>query len=124
LTGAPTSPPTETNSPTTEKERFEALGPAVRKAYFAFELAQSKNEKKLLDREAYEWFNENGIPGDLGAQGELAEYELPVLDTFTRYLREAREALGEQKYTPRGGRAHGRSIVKSKEVQAPRPDDD
>jgi len=72
--------------------------------------------KRLQDREAYDWLKEYGIDTDKGDVGELADYELPSFDTWTKQLRNARNPLGKQKYTRRGGRATGKSIVRVNEV--------
>jgi hypothetical protein len=66
---------------------------------------------------------ENGIDTDKGDVGELADYELPASDTWSRQLRNARKPLGEQKYTRRAGRAAGRSIVAGKEIEYQRGGD-
>ena len=99
------------------------MEPAVRKAYLAFQYAESKVERALEDREGYDWLKENSIDQDKGDVGELADYTLPAFDTWSRQLREARKALGEQKYTPRTGRAVGASIVKGDEIEYQRGDD-
>jgi hypothetical protein len=106
------------------KEVLEGLQPADRKAYFAYQYAETMAEKRLQDREAYDWLNENGIDASKGDVGELAEYKLPAFDTWAKQLRNARRPLGEQKYTPRGGRAAGRSIVAEKEVEYQRGSDE
>jgi hypothetical protein len=73
----------------------------VQKAYYAFLYAEAKNEKRLEDIEAYNWLQEHGIDPKTETCGELADYQLPAFDTWSRYLRTARKAVGEQKYTPR-----------------------
>jgi hypothetical protein len=78
---------------------------------------ESKVGKELKDHEAHEWLKENEIDTDKGDVGELADYQLPVLDTWSRQLRNARNALDEQKYTRRAGRATGRSIVSGREIE-------
>jgi len=98
------------------------LQPAKRKAYFSFVHAEGKAGKRLEDYEAYEWLKENGIDTDKGDTGELADYELPVFDTWSRQLRKAREPLREQKYTRRAGRATGRSIVSGREIEYQNPE--
>jgi hypothetical protein len=95
----------------------------VRNAYLAFEYAESMNGRKLEDREVYEWLHEYGIDTEKGDVGELTDYELPgSLETFRRYLSTARKALGENKYTRRGGRKHGGSIVRSNQIEYQRGD--
>lgn len=95
----------------------------VRQAYFAYQFAGTINEKRLEDREAYDYLKEHGLPDSAGDRGELTDYELPAFDTFTRYLREARRALGEQKYTRRANRPRGRSIAAADEIEPPASDD-
>jgi hypothetical protein len=91
---------------------IQMMSSSVRVAYLAFAYAESKAGKQLQDQEAYELLHEEGIPEGAGSRGELTEYELPAFDTWSRQLREARKALGEQKYSRRRGRSHGMSIVK------------
>jgi hypothetical protein len=45
--------------------------------------------------------------------------QLPAFDTWQRYVRKARNFLGDQKNTPLAGREHGRSIVSANEVEPP-----
>jgi hypothetical protein len=72
----------------------------------------------LGDREAYEWLKENGVDPDKGDLGELTDYKPPpTLEAFRRYLGKARNALDERKYSRRGGRKHGRSIVKADQIE-------
>ncbi len=102
----------------TQAAILSRLKPAVRKAYLAFQYAETMNERRLEDREAYEWLRENGFDEDKGGLGELADYELPnSLENFRRYVGTARQKLGENKYTRRGGRRHGGSIVRSSEIE-------
>ena len=114
----------EIASGATRETALRQLAQAVRKAYSALEYAESKKGQSLKDREAYDWLRENGIDQNEGDSGELTEYKLPPFDTWTRYVRTAREALGEQKYTPRAGRKRGRSIVGGREIEHQRGDDD
>jgi hypothetical protein len=97
---------------TDEKARQEAiakLSPAVRKAYLSFEAARLKAEKKdMKDWEAYNLLKEKGIPED--GKGELTDYQLPAKDTWTRYLRIARQALGGQKSAPAEGGNTARAL--------------
>jgi hypothetical protein len=87
---------------------------APRLAYRAFDAAQRRAERELEDREAYDLLKEEGMPEEDGA---LADYLLPAFDTWARYLRVARKALGEQKYSPRAGRPTGKSIVRKNEIE-------
>jgi len=93
------------------------LEPAVRKAYLALQYAESFAEKRLEDREAHSWLRDNGIDQGNGDLGELTDYKLPSLETFRRYLSTARSALGENRYTRRGGRKHGGSIVSGNKIE-------
>jgi len=92
------------------------LAPAVRKAYLSFLYAEARNEKRLEDREAYDWLREHGIDPAEEESGELADYKLPAFDTWSRHLRTARKAVGEQKYTPRRARPTGHSSVRSGQI--------
>ena len=92
------------------------LQPADRKAYLANQYAETMAGKQLQDHEAYDWLKENGIDTDKGDVGELADYNWPSFDSWSKQLRNARNPLGEQKYTRRKGRAAGKSIVRADEV--------
>lgn len=88
-----------------EPNRYEALPklPAShRKAYMSFLYAEAKTERKLQDKDAYDLLKEDGI--DVEKTNELHDYMLPPFDTWSRYLRRARNATSEQKNTPRSGR--------------------
>jgi hypothetical protein len=93
------------------------LQPADRKAYLSFQYVESKAGKRLEDREAYNLLKEEGIPTDKGDLGELADYELPIFATWSKQVRNARKPLDEQKYTCRGGRDAGRSIVLGRKIE-------
>ncbi|MCC6127400.1 MAG: hypothetical protein IT426_20775 [Pirellulales bacterium] len=96
---------------------LRGLQPADRKAYLSFQYAESKVGKKLEDREAYDILNEEDIPTDEGDLGELVDYKLPAFGTWAKQLRNARKPLGDQKYTCRGGRTAGQSIVSGREIE-------
>jgi hypothetical protein len=114
---APTAPIEQSPPSPTRELVLRQLEPAVRKAYLAYQYAEGCAEKRLEDREAYDWLRENGIDQGKGDLGELTDYDLPdSLETFRRYLGTARNSLGESKYTPRGGRKHGRSIARANEI--------
>jgi hypothetical protein len=77
---------------------LSTLGLAHKKAYLSFLYAETKAKRRLQDRDAFDWLKENGI--DVESE-ELADYTLPEFDTWCRYLRYARNATSEKKYTPR-----------------------
>ncbi|QDS98148.1 hypothetical protein [Adhaeretor mobilis] len=106
----PADPPKETD--TQREVILDSLTPAVRSAYASFKFAESKKEQQLEDRPAYDWLKEHGCEDALG----LADYSLPAFATYTRYLSKARNALGEQKYSPRAGRESGSSIVREDQI--------
>jgi hypothetical protein len=87
-----------------------------RLAYMAFQHAESCAGKSLKDKEAYEILHENGVSPDKGDLGELEGYKLPGYDTWARYVREARKALGEQKYSRRAGRPLTTSIARPSDI--------
>ncbi|HEX5443977.1 MAG TPA: hypothetical protein VFW87_09125 [Pirellulales bacterium] len=78
-------------------EILQSLAISVREAYLAYELAETTKSKRLQDREAYEYIRGNGLPDKGGDLGELTDYEVPDFDTWARYLRRARNALGDHK---------------------------
>ena len=97
-------------------ERLAALQPAERKAYFAYVAAESQAGGGLEDREAFDRLKLHGLPDEAGL-GELTDYVLPAFDTWSRQLRAARNALGEQKYSRRAGRPAGGSIAKASDLE-------
>lgn len=78
------------------------LSPAHRKAYLAFLYAELKRGERLEDRVAWELLRDDGIQ-DVN-QSDLQDYELPEFDTWSRYLRSARNSIRERKHNPRSGR--------------------
>lgn len=108
-----------------DPNRYAALDKltlACRQAYFAFLYAEAKKERRLEDREAYDWIREYGID-ESDTFAELANYTPPAFDTWARYLRKARKATNERKYRPRYGQALGRSVVRKDEIEYQEPDD-
>lgn len=106
---------------TRENAAFASMGEAVKCAYWSFTFAcQENNHKPMSDRDAYDWYEQwsktkaareaRGIP-------ELDGYKLPRFDTWTRQLRDARKAVGEQKNTPRADRPTGKSVVSQHQVE-------
>jgi len=94
------------------QETIANLAEAPRQAYYSFEAVEGKAGKKLEDKEAYKLLKEEGI----------AEYELPPFDNWSRYLRQARQALNEQKHNRRRGRTHGKSIARQDQIEQPERD--
>ena len=92
------------------------LQPAARKAYLSYEIAESKAERQLKDRQAYDVLHEEGFPDDAGDLGELTDYKLPGFTTWSRQLRVARNRLGNQKHSPRRGRQFGPSVVSEDQI--------
>jgi hypothetical protein len=113
-------PPEEIGGTKTDCDRDEliqGMKRSVRLAYLAYAYAESRAGNRLEDQEAYQLLTDEGIPGNGGDRGELTDYRLPAFTTWTRQLRIARSALGEQKYTRRRGRPIGKSIVRSDQVE-------
>ncbi len=112
----------------TEEEdpnRYAALGKlqlAFQKAWFSFVYAEAKQETRLEDRQAWDWLTENGIEND--DEGILKGYELPTFDTWSRQLRRARKAVGEQKYTPQKDKQPSRSIIPANKHEPQRTGDE
>ena len=74
------------------KAALSGLEPAVRKAYLAFEYAETMKGCAMQDRVAYEWVREHGIDQGKGDCGELADYRVPEsFETFKRYVVEAQQ---------------------------------
>jgi hypothetical protein len=79
----------------------DKLALADKKAYFTYSYVEFKIVKPT-DRDAYDWLKENGLPDEREASDlakELTGYTLPAFDTWSRQLRNARKALGEQKHS-------------------------
>jgi len=102
-------------TPEERRRRFEALRPAVKNAYWAYRYAEGKLDRPDVDdRIAHEYLREYGVD----SVRKLNDYTPPPkLGTFRRYLSEARDALGEQKYDKRAGRRLGPCIVRGDEVE-------
>ena len=102
-------------------DQIQQLEPAVRRAYRAYEYAEWKAEQRLQDKEAYDQLKANGFLKDSKDWGDLEDYKLPAFGTWAKYLRTARKALGESKYTRRHARTQGKSIVSANQIE-PRTD--
>jgi hypothetical protein len=105
--------------PAARKAALGQLEQACRKAYYAYQYAESKAGKCLADDKAHDFLKENGIDenGSHLDEPALTDYEVPSRDTWKRYLREARKALGEQKNRRRGRPTITRSIVKGDQIE-------
>ncbi len=80
------------------------LRPCDRLALNQSEYAQLEDSGLATDRDAYDWLKEcNGVD------------DLRSFETWARYLRRARKALGKQKNLPRRGRPLG-SVVGSDQL--------
>ncbi len=109
-----------------ESERnaiMKEMKPADKKAYFSFQYAETQAEQKLEDQEAYKLLSEKGIQAGKGDLGEMTDYDLPSFDTWSRQLRNARNALKEQKYKRRGQPMRTRSIVGGNQIENQRNED-
>jgi len=102
------------------RDEFDKLPKARRLAYFAFQYAAEKtgtHPTKLLDRDAWDWLNENGIDEPDEIAGELANYRPPKNPaTWVKYLGEARNALREQKHRRGTPAPTGHSVVRRDEL--------
>ncbi len=105
----------------TRQGKIARLPCRIRKAWKSYQAALSMAEKREMeDGDAYQLLKEEGIPDG----GELTDYRLPAEETWFRYLGTARRELGEQKYTSRRGRPHGKSIVRQDQIEHPDKDDE
>lgn len=92
---------------------LKKLPKTQRLAYLAAKLAEHAKEQQLTDQETWNWLKENGTVG--ATNPDLDAYQLPGLDTFARYLSNARVALGEQRKQKRTKWA-SRSIQKQSDL--------
>ncbi len=96
-------PTAEDDQESARKQKTNALHackPSERQAYYSFLLAQAMTETRLEDREAWKILLERDWSEHF--TNELAGYGLPEkYSTWSRQLRAARKATGEQKYTRR-----------------------
>ncbi|UCC31054.1 MAG: hypothetical protein JSU86_02020 [Phycisphaerales bacterium] len=107
--------PTTSVEPRGDRQHHVDLPPAVEKAFSAYQIAEKHmNPPPETDSEAYEWLKEN--------PQRIESYTLPILDTWTRQVRDARRAKGIQKHKPRVGRATGASIISQRDTSLPRRD--
>jgi hypothetical protein len=104
---------------------LRSLEPAELKAYYAYAYAEM-NLGDTTVRQAYDWLSDNGLPDEKDSPElaeELAGYKLPSFDTWSRQLRSATKALGEQRYTRRAGRSSGGSVIPGSALDSQRDPD-
>ena len=115
-----------TGSDKTREELLAELQSSDLKAYYTYAWA----ERKLgttTDRQAHQWLMDNVLPDERDSPElatKLAGYKLPPFDNWSRYLRSAGKALGEQKHSGRAGRATGGSVVQGEEIDHQGSDDE
>jgi hypothetical protein len=85
----------------------DSLPPCRKKAYsqYLWALEQNSELKGATDRQVYAWLE----------QKLESDERLPSLNSWLRYVRDARRAMGTNKHTSRAGRS-GRSIVRSEQI--------
>jgi hypothetical protein len=88
------------------KDNFQKLPPSRRKAWMQWFTA-SKTLKDCTDRQAYEWNKKHLGSGDV----------LIPFESWRRYIRQARNAMGLQKNSPAKPTLSGKSIVSSNDVE-------
>jgi hypothetical protein len=81
----------------TKRMIVKMLPKVVLNSYRQYQCAEMQLGEKATDKQAWNWLRKE-------------DGDVPAFLTWARYLRQARKALGENKNTPRAGRA-GRSIV-------------
>jgi len=81
------------------------------KAYQSYQYAEKKIGGDVTDRRAYNYLKEHGVEG-------VEDFELPIFETWQRYVRFGRKRYGTQKKTPRAGRISGRSTIKPNQIQS------
>jgi len=123
-TDSPLTAEDEPLSPEKRAKMWATLQPCERQAYLSFEHAQTKHERQLEDKEAYDFLKENGIERNAGDLENLKDYEPPTFDTWSRQLRKARQQLRENKYRRRGAPRTTRSIVKGDEIENQKGDEE
>ncbi len=94
-------------------EVLESLKPSERKAWATWLMAERSHTVTPSDRKAYDWLKERDNDRFIG---ELVDYQMPAFATWQRQLRTARSAMGQQKNTPRAGRALGKSVARTSEI--------
>jgi len=92
------------------------LTPSVKNAYLSYTLAERTAGHRLEDRQAYDWLKNNDWQDEKRCPGSLAKYDLPAFETWSRQLRAARKALGEQKHSSRASRRTGGSVVGADQI--------
>jgi hypothetical protein len=98
---------------TVTENPLESAGRWVKRAYASYLLAKQTLPGNPTDRVVYEWLNENDPDWRIG---DLMDYELPSLQTWIRYVGDARNITGTQKNTPRHGRDGSGSVFNSSDI--------
>ncbi len=110
----------EPKGPAKQPKISDVLMPCETKAYSLFQYAEDQTERRLQDREAYDWLNENGWPEGLFAGA--SDYELPTFDTWAKHVRVARNAHGTSKRRRRAPSTTTRSVIRQQDLDSPRDD--
>jgi hypothetical protein len=96
-----------TNQDGAEEQGEGNLKPSREKAYRLFEWAMGQNPSLKTDREVYDW---------LSSRSELPD-ELPSFDSWSKYLRDARDYYDDHKHTPKTTKtAGGKSVVRRDQI--------
>lgn len=92
---------------TSEEEILALLTPAVQLAWKGYLLVEPNLPANSTDDHAYQRLSEQ--------EHALAD-NLPGVETWKRYVRQARKAFGEQKNQPRAAREIGGSVVRAEDI--------
>lgn len=106
--------------PADQSQVVAILKPCELNAYLLYQHAEGQTERRLQDREAYDWLNANDWPEGLfpGA----SDYKLPTFGTWAKYVRVGRNAHGTNKHRSRAASAITRSIVRQRDLDSRRDD--
>ena len=94
-----------------KKEWSELLPERFKRAYGQYLSALPNGGDASTDGDCYDW-----------AKAHAEGSPLPALETWQRYVRQARRHYGQQKNSPRAGRSYGRSIVSARDIEPPDAD--
>ena len=96
-------------------EAIRNLKPRYRKAYKTYLYACLSLEKNAVDREAYEFLKDQGVPKESG-DPDFDNYKITSFETWTSYLTKARKQLGLGKYGKKTDRISSRSVVRNEQI--------